>query len=115
MRHRLHRDLSPQEIEADVREGLAALRGLGAAPRWRAPGGEVTRATLDIASAHGLELVGWSADPYDWRGEPVAHMLAWMAAELEAGSVVLMHDGVGPGRSARNARTRSVCWSRCRD
>lgn len=98
MRHRLHSKLSREEVEADLREGLAALREIGCAPRrWRAPGGVVTQATLDVAAAHGVELVGWSADPYDWRGEPVAHMRARLATELEGGSVVLLHDGLGPG------------------
>jgi peptidoglycan-N-acetylglucosamine deacetylase len=41
--------------------------------------------------------VGWSADTHDWRGDVAADMHRRVGDLLRAGSVVLMHDGLGPG------------------
>ena len=44
-----------------------------------------------------LELCGWDVDSHDWRGYGAEHMLATIGPELRQGSVVLLHDGLGPG------------------
>jgi predicted N-acetyltransferase YhbS len=103
MRHHDHRAMPREAIEADVREALAVLAGIGVRPcRWRPPFGTVTPHTRRVAASHGLELVGWSCDPCDWRGDTVEYMLATVASQFEPGSVVLLHDAVGPGALRRD-------------
>ena len=98
MRHRDHRAMSREAIDADVREALAVLAGIGVRPsRWRPPFGAASRHTRRVAASHGLELVGWSCDPCDWRGDTVEYMLASVTRQLEPGCVILLHDAVSPG------------------
>ena len=97
-RHARHARLTAAEIQADARDGLRTLRGLGhKAHDWRAPWGVVTGDTVEVAGELGLRLVGWTADSEDWRGGTVDEMLDRLAPGMEAGAVVLMHDAVGPG------------------
>jgi peptidoglycan/xylan/chitin deacetylase (PgdA/CDA1 family) len=98
-RHIRHTDLTPAEIARDVEDGLSTLSGLGLHPRlWRTPWGVVTAETRRVASRHGLELWNWSADTHDWRGDSAEEMLAAVGPDMDqGGSVVLMHDAMGPG------------------
>jgi peptidoglycan/xylan/chitin deacetylase (PgdA/CDA1 family) len=52
---------------------------------------------VSVAERHGLELVRWSIDTHDWRGDTVGKMLDCAAERLDEGAVVLMHDALGPG------------------
>jgi peptidoglycan/xylan/chitin deacetylase (PgdA/CDA1 family) len=100
LEHRRHSELSDAEIGADAAAGLALLGSIGVRPAlWRTPWGLVTAATRRVAAEHGLEICGWNADSHDWRGDSCEEMLAALDAEggVGAGSVVLMHDGIGPG------------------
>ncbi len=104
-RHIRHCDLSEAEIEADTLTALASFAEAGLHPmRWRTPWGICTPASVRVAERHGLELVHWSIDTHDWRGDSVAEMLASAAQELRGAAhenehemLVLMHDGLGPG------------------
>ncbi len=99
-RHVRHSELSESEIEADTRTALRTLVRLGVQPaRWRTPWGVQTAATVRVAERFGLELVGWTIDTHDWRGDPAAAMLARAKEELSGSeqAIVLMHDGLGPG------------------
>ena len=93
--HVRHGDMTPEEIEADVESGIAALAG--PARLWRTPWGVVTPATEDVARKRGLTLVGWTADTEDWRGGTPDEMLGRVEEKLGPQAVVLMHDGIGPG------------------
>jgi peptidoglycan/xylan/chitin deacetylase (PgdA/CDA1 family) len=97
-RHELHSLMTPAEVEADTRDGLAILAQIGVRPqRWRPPGGVRMPWTVAAAARHGLTLTGWSADPRDWCGGSPAEMLERLAGWLRPGSVVVMHDALGPG------------------
>lgn len=97
-RHVRHTEMDHDAIAADAEAGLARLSELGAEPaRWRTPWGVQTQATRNVACALGLELVGWTHDSRDWSGEPAETMLGRCTAGLAGGSIVLMHDGLGPG------------------
>lgn len=97
-RHVRHTGLGEEEIEADAVSGLGDLRALGiSARRWRPPWGIVTGSTRRVARRLGLEISLWNADTHDWRGDPAERMLAAVSPSLRDGSVVLMHDGLGPG------------------
>jgi peptidoglycan/xylan/chitin deacetylase (PgdA/CDA1 family) len=98
-RHLRHIDLTDRELRQDTIAALAAFEraGLPKPTRWRAPWGICTEATERVATEHALELVHWSADTHDWRGDASAEMLETLDAEIEDGAIVLMHDGLGPG------------------
>jgi len=94
-RHVRHDDSTQAAIETDVELGLLTL---GRSVRyWRAPWGVVTPATRRVAREHALTLVGWTADTQDWRGGPHEEMLGRIECEVLHESIVLMHDGIGPG------------------
>jgi peptidoglycan/xylan/chitin deacetylase (PgdA/CDA1 family) len=97
-RHLRHTEMSELEIAQDTREALDALAQIGVHPTyWRTPWGLSTAATARVACRHRLNLVRWSIDTHDWRGDSTATMLVRAHAELADGGVVLMHDALGPG------------------
>lgn len=99
-RHVRHSQLSAFQIEQDTREGLTALARVGLRPtHWRTPWGIRTAATDLVARRYRLQLVHWTLDTHDWRGDSATRMLARARTELAGGGVVLMHDALGPGAS----------------
>jgi peptidoglycan-N-acetylglucosamine deacetylase len=105
VRHVRHTALDEPALREDTEQGLQALKDLGAkVRRWRPPWGVVTEATRRVAAEHALAVVRWSVDTEDWRGDPPAHMHRRVAAGIGPGSVVLMHDGVGPGARRTGCR-----------
>lgn len=102
--HVRHPERERREIEEDTQEGLETLDYLGVRPAlWRPPWGLVTEWTREVAESFGLGLTLWDLDTHDWRGDSACGMLENIGPGLAAGSVVLMHDGLGPGA------TRSGC------
>jgi peptidoglycan/xylan/chitin deacetylase (PgdA/CDA1 family) len=100
--HVRHTEVDRPTTEDDTRRALATLADLGVRPRrWRTPWGVQAPWTQEIAAAHELELYGWDIDSHDWRGDGAEQMLAAMGPELREGSVVLLHDGLGPGARRR--------------
>lgn len=98
VRHVRHSELDEPALREDTEHGLRTLTDLGArVRRWRPPWGVVTDATRRVADEHELEVVRWSVDTHDWRGDTAPDMHERVADDLGAGSVVLMHDGLGPG------------------
>jgi len=96
--HARHTSAARAEIESDTRRALDALGELGVIPqRWRTPWGAEAEWTPEVAAAFGLELVGWSADTHDWRGDAAEDMLARCEPGLDHRSVLLLHDALGPG------------------
>ncbi|MDQ6779392.1 MAG: polysaccharide deacetylase family protein [Actinomycetota bacterium] len=98
VRHVRHTELDEPALQEDTDNGLRTLNDLGArVRRWRPPWGVITDATRRVAREHALAVVRWSVDTEDWRGDPAAYMHERVAAGIGSGSVVLMHDGIGPG------------------
>jgi len=94
MRHRWHGLQPRSELEADTREALAVLGRAGARPgRWRPPYGKAEWWSEEVADAHGLRLTGASCDPRDWSGEGTLAAMRAAEPDLQAGNVVVMHDG----------------------
>jgi peptidoglycan-N-acetylglucosamine deacetylase len=107
----LDHQMAPADlVEHDTRLALAWL-GEPSPQLWRPPWGRIAPATIVIAKRHGLRLVTWTADTEDWRASAtVASMLEGVIPELRAGSVILMHDAVGPALPAerRDSPERTV-------
>lgn len=120
-RHIRHSELDEAQIEADTSAALATLAEVGVRPAlWRTPWGTRTPASERVAERHGLELVHWTFDTHDWRGDSAEEMLAAAAADLVADdAIVLMHDALGPG--ARRAGCQNTLaliaplWARRRE
>ena len=103
--HRSHREMSGEEVAEDLGRVLEALRGAGvdAPALWRPPFGHVkVPETYQAARAQGLEVVTWTLETCDWAGHSADRMWrdiveeARPASALRPGSVVLMHDPMGP-------------------
>ena len=96
--HVRHTEQSREKVEVDVRDGLRELQRQGVYPRfWRPPWGVLAPFTTEIACAFGLELALWTEGTRDWRGDLASEMLKHVGPKLQPGSIVLMHDGIGPG------------------
>jgi peptidoglycan/xylan/chitin deacetylase (PgdA/CDA1 family) len=103
--HNSHRELSDEEITADIERLLAALReeaGVEAPTLWRPPYGHIRKpATYEIAEAHGLEVVTWTLNTCDWGAHSAEAMWNDITEQdrpmsvLEPDSIVLMHDFAG--------------------
>ncbi|HEY3829915.1 MAG TPA: polysaccharide deacetylase family protein [Solirubrobacteraceae bacterium] len=97
-RHVRHTELTEAELQDDSESALAALERVGVHPRlWRAPWGVCTDASHRVAERLGLQLVRWSIDTHDWRGDEPQAMLDHARLQLADGGAVLMHDALGPG------------------
>ncbi len=97
-RHTSHADMTRDDGAADLARVLDVLDGLGVRPaHWRTPWGVEAEWTRGLAAEHGLDVVGWTADTRDWRGDPAPDMLAAVLPDLRDGAIVLAHDGLGPG------------------
>lgn len=96
--HIRHTERTRREVERDTGSGLATLQAIGARPAlWRPPWGVLAPWTEAVAESLGLEVALWDADTHDWRGDSAKGMLESIEPALGPGSVVLMHDGLGPG------------------
>ncbi len=96
--HVRHTERTRGEVEADILAGLRTLEARGVRPQlWRPPWGVLAPFTAEIADEFGLEIVLWTEGTRDWRGDPAPEMLEHVGPQLRPGSVVLMHDGIGPG------------------
>ncbi len=96
--HVRHSRRRRSEVGRELRSDLQWLSQCGVAPRaWRTPWGDLAPWTGDLAREAGLQLWGWSDDTEDWAGRTSTQMLEGLEQTVSGGSVVLMHDGLGPG------------------
>ena len=98
LEHVRHSDRDEDWLRRDTARALAILTELGVeATFWRTPWGVTAPWTVNVARDHGLNLVGWTVDTHDWRGDSAEEMFETTRLALDPGSVVLAHDGIGPG------------------
>jgi len=62
---------------------------------YRAPGGHLNPLIIDTAHRMGMQVLGWSDDPKDWRMPPAAAISNSILWNVRPGAIVLMHDGGG--------------------
>jgi peptidoglycan/xylan/chitin deacetylase (PgdA/CDA1 family) len=98
LEHVRHTESSRERIENDTDAALSLLAPLAVRPRrWRPPWGACAAWTSDVAGARGLALAGWTLDTQDWSGLSAQTMVRRSAPAARHDSVVLLHDGLGPG------------------
>jgi peptidoglycan/xylan/chitin deacetylase (PgdA/CDA1 family) len=86
--------LGTARITSELARTQRALRqATGSTPRlFRPPYGETDAAVRAVQSRLGLTEVLWSVDSQDWNGASTAQIVR-AASNLQAGDVILMHDG----------------------
>jgi peptidoglycan/xylan/chitin deacetylase (PgdA/CDA1 family) len=62
---------------------------------FRAPGGSWSPALLQMAADAGMQPLGWSVDPRDWKQPGTAAIVSAVQQHVHPGSIVLLHDGGG--------------------
>lgn len=96
--HVRHSERDEEWGRSDTRAALARLNEIGVRPTlWRTPWGDTAPWSVPVAREYGLRVVGWSVDTHDWRGDCAQDMFLATREALEDGSIVLAHDGLGPG------------------
>ena len=90
-------DLSRQRVAEEISKTADALASLGVVPRlFRPPGGSFDAAVLREAARQRMRVVTWSVDPRDWNSRVSSKQITRrVLGAVEAGSIVLMHDGGG--------------------
>ncbi len=85
------------QIVEEIARGADVLTPLGARPTvFRPPGGSYSDTVLEVGRSLGERVVLWSVDPEDWRSDRTAKDITHRVLEnVEAGSIVVLHDGGG--------------------
>lgn len=78
----------------DVQERAIAAGDI-AVRAFRAPGGFWTQPLIDCAAANGMQPLGWSVDPRDWKRPGADAIVETVQKNVHPGAIVLMHDGGG--------------------
>jgi peptidoglycan/xylan/chitin deacetylase (PgdA/CDA1 family) len=103
----------PAVLDAEVTGGWAAIRSAAAgAPvgYYRSPGGGWSPAQVDLAAAEGMQPLGWSVDPQDWRRPGIGAIVDRVEHRLRPGGIVLLHDGGGDRSQTVAALQRLLPW-----
>jgi peptidoglycan/xylan/chitin deacetylase (PgdA/CDA1 family) len=96
--HVRHSERDLEWLRDDTRAALDELEAAGVRPTlWRTPWGDIAPWTSIVAREHELRLIRWTVDTHDWRGDSAERMLEDTRGQLVDGSIVLAHDGIGPG------------------
>lgn len=60
----------------------------------RAPSGDYTNESLEVAKSLGMETIQWNIDSLDYRGLTVDEIVERVVSPIENGSIILFHNGV---------------------
>ncbi|XRQ14047.1 polysaccharide deacetylase family protein [Actinomadura welshii] len=107
--------LPQSQIRSELQRTQRTLQQItGTAPTlFRPPYGETDAAVRAVARRLGLTEVLWDVDSQDWNGASTAEIVQ-RASSLQAGQVILMHDGYAATiaaipQIAANLRSRNLC------
>jgi peptidoglycan/xylan/chitin deacetylase (PgdA/CDA1 family) len=103
---------STDRMTGEVVDTQHDLGGAGAAPvhYFRAPGGNWSPALLQMAADAGMQPLGWSVDPRDWKQPGVDAIVGAVQQHVHPGSIVLLHDGGGRRGQTVAALDRLLPW-----
>jgi peptidoglycan/xylan/chitin deacetylase (PgdA/CDA1 family) len=87
--------LTAASARAEVRDGTDAIaQATGTRPLWfRPPHGRLGAYLAEAARAEGQHIALWSRSAIDWGPFATSARILWRLRNLEAGEIVLMHDG----------------------
>jgi peptidoglycan/xylan/chitin deacetylase (PgdA/CDA1 family) len=90
-------DMPEPKISQEINGASEALTTAGVQPTlFRPPGGSYDDFVVQESRRQGLRVVLWSVDPKDWRSRVTAKQITRsILKHVEAGSIVLLHDGGG--------------------
>jgi len=93
--HRHPWTMSASAARKEVRDGAAAIADiLGRAPKlFRPPHGRLRRCMIEEAECGGQALMLWNRSALDWGPLGSARGIARRLRAVQAGDIVLMHDG----------------------
>ncbi|MEU7176456.1 polysaccharide deacetylase family protein [Micromonospora tulbaghiae] len=107
--------MSQSQMQSDLSQTNSAIQSAtGVRPQlFRPPYGETNSTLQSVASSLGLRQVIWDVDSQDWNGASVSQIVS-NAGRLQAGQVILMHDGIQNTRDAipqimANLSSRNLC------
>jgi peptidoglycan-N-acetylglucosamine deacetylase len=107
--------MSQSQMQSDLAQTNSAIQSAtGVRPQlFRPPYGETNSTLQSVASSLGLRQVIWDVDSQDWNGASVSQIVS-NASRLQAGQVILMHDGIQNTRDAipqimANLTSRNLC------
>ncbi|WP_405431717.1 polysaccharide deacetylase family protein [Micromonospora sp. NBC_00617] len=107
--------MSQSQMQSDLSQTSSAIQSAtGSQPQlFRPPYGETNSTLQSVASSLGMRQVIWDVDSQDWNGASVSQIVS-NASRLQAGQVILMHDGIQNTRDAigqivANLTSRNLC------
>ncbi|MET8306708.1 polysaccharide deacetylase family protein [Micromonospora sp. NPDC005173] len=107
--------MSQAQMQSDLSQTSSAIQSAtGSRPQlFRPPYGETNSTLQSVASSLGMRQVIWDVDSQDWNGASVGQIVS-NAGRLQAGQVILMHDGIQNTRDAipqiiANLTSRNLC------
>ncbi|MBY8873736.1 polysaccharide deacetylase family protein [Micromonospora sp. PLK6-60] len=107
--------MSQSQMQSDLSQTNSTIQSVtGVRPQlFRPPYGETNSTLQSVATSLGLRQVIWDVDSQDWNGASVSQIVA-NASRLQAGQVILMHDGIQNTRDAipqimANLSSRNLC------
>ncbi|GAA1853036.1 polysaccharide deacetylase family protein [Asanoa iriomotensis] len=107
--------MTQAQMQSDLSQTNSAIQSAtGVRPQlFRPPYGETNGTLQSVASSLGLRQIIWDVDSQDWNGASVSQIVS-NASRLQAGQIILMHDGIANTRSAipqimANLTSRNLC------
>jgi peptidoglycan/xylan/chitin deacetylase (PgdA/CDA1 family) len=90
-------DMTETHVIAEMHDTNVQLADDGVHPTlFRPPGGSYDDFVVDEARRQGMRVVIWSVDPQDWRASRTRKdIVKKVLKQVEAGSIILLHDGGG--------------------
>jgi peptidoglycan/xylan/chitin deacetylase (PgdA/CDA1 family) len=88
--------LSAEDIGTQIFGTTSAIESAGApAPTlFRPPYGEANAVVDRVVRQQHLQLITWTIDSNDWRGHSATQIADTVLSQIQAGAVVLAHDGI---------------------